>query len=967
MGDSSFMQANHVEFLQLLNGEVQYVVPRWQRRYCWDESDIERLVTDLLTIAKVDRPGAAHYGGALLTFPESTTAGGVPTHRVVDGQQRLTTVSILLACIADIIGSGPKSGWTEQLLRDRLTNHASRPPQKRRKLRLQDEDEGEYRRGLEGNPGGPGAVAQAWRIVRRLVAGCDVASLLKGLERFKVVAIALGAMDDPQQIFESLNATGRPLTESEKVKNWLLMGLTDEEQQDLHSNHWIEIERRLGVERTSEPVDTFLRDFLRWRTGRNLGIARVHEEFRRWAVREGRDGDRPALCRELARLAGLYGILTGTAGGHSNAKARQALRHLRGMGIDTHRPLSLRLLDDAARDVHEGAKGALATTLESVGTWITRLWLAGRAIPGLNTAATELAHGPGPQPGADYTEHWLARIRRLRNTRIGVPEDDEVRDGVRKRKAYGGSASRSTFALLSALMEDEHGPESPARDKLTIEHVMPRKLTDDWKRDLGVDAEDLHGRWRDRLANLTLSGDTINSGMGAGTFAAKREVYARSAIGMTRRVANEGSWNLEALERRSRDLAARALTRWPWKDRREAVPGAAAAPLKWRIGNGLWREETVASRMVLNVVGALLKLDPANGAKLSGDAISVNLHPATRFPPGTLAGTLLMKAVPGHDEYVLYPYHRTYRHSADFCRTVGERCGVKVEVEWKDSNLAHEFWEFFKANTGGVSGQTTAWRSATQRTAPVNAFGDRIRVHAGKELLRLDIAVKQSMDGGRRQRVREFSRMIHRSLTDQEVVDDPERREQDCSASVVRNWARDDRNRWDQAAQWMRDQHDRLRAIAQQEGSPFVSPAERTFFKSCDDCGRTVFSRILKWARSGSLSIHWGAKGFSVGVDVDSARVVVCYAYPPDSVYGQSLYTALCDSAGMPKSAVPPAEVERLWTAAEATGLTAPAGRELKVPIDRDFSLDQVGGLVAWCESVQRAIIEHGLEATPEE
>ena len=338
-------------------------------------------------------------------------------------------MSILLACIAESMGSGRKGGWTKQLLRDRLTNHPSYPLEKRRKLRLQDKDEDEYRRGLEGNPGGPGAVAQAWRIARRVVARCDVASLLKGIDRFRVVSIALDATDDPQQIFESLNATGRPLTESEKVKNWLLMGLPDEEQQDLHDNHWIVIEQELGVERDTEPVDLVPRDFLRWKTGRNLGIRRVHEEIRRWAVRQGMDQDRPALCRELARLARLYGILTGTAGKHPDAGAERALRHLRAMGIDTHRPLTLRLLDDAARGVHEGAGYALAPTLEAVGAWITRLWVANRPMAGLNTAATELAHRRGPDPEMDYSTYWLDRIRRLRNTRVGVPQSQlDLRD-----------------------------------------------------------------------------------------------------------------------------------------------------------------------------------------------------------------------------------------------------------------------------------------------------------------------------------------------------------------------------------------------------------------------------------------------------------------------------------------------------------------------------------------------------------
>ena len=97
------MHAHHIEFLELLNGQVQYVVPRWQRRYRWGQSDIERLVEDLLTVA-VAGPQAAHYGGTLLTFPEPGAAGVVKTFRVVDGQQRLTTVSILLACIADALG-----------------------------------------------------------------------------------------------------------------------------------------------------------------------------------------------------------------------------------------------------------------------------------------------------------------------------------------------------------------------------------------------------------------------------------------------------------------------------------------------------------------------------------------------------------------------------------------------------------------------------------------------------------------------------------------------------------------------------------------------------------------------------------------------------------------------------------------------------------------------------------------------
>ena len=244
------------------------------------------------------------------------------------------------------------------------------------------------------------------------------------------------------------------------------------------------------------------------------GIDLVYEGLRRWAVQQRQAENRPALCRELARLARLYGVLTGTAGKHPDAKVERELRHLREMGIDIHRPLTLRLLNDASGNGRADVTNEeLAKTLAGIGTWTTRLWLADRPTPGMNRAVGELAHGPGPGAGEDFAGHWLGRIHRLRNTRVGVPNDEAVQEGIRTRKAYGGSATRTSFAVLCAMMEAEQREGSPARDHLTIEHVMPQKLTDDWKRALGDAAEEKHGRYRDRLANPTLSGDATNSGM----------------------------------------------------------------------------------------------------------------------------------------------------------------------------------------------------------------------------------------------------------------------------------------------------------------------------------------------------------------------------------------------------------------------------------------------------------------------
>ncbi|MCY3840989.1 MAG: hypothetical protein OXH09_20475 [Gammaproteobacteria bacterium] len=142
------------------------------------------------------------------------------------------------------------------------------------------------------------------------------------------------------------------------------------------------------------------------------------------------------------------------------------------MGIDVHRPLTMRLLHDAKEGSVPNAE--LADVLGPVGAWITRMWLADRPLAGLNKATAELANGSGPGEGEDLAGHWRGRIDRLRNSRVGVPHDEAVTEGIRTRKAYGGSATRTSFAVLCAMMEAESREESPARDRLTLEHVMPR-------------------------------------------------------------------------------------------------------------------------------------------------------------------------------------------------------------------------------------------------------------------------------------------------------------------------------------------------------------------------------------------------------------------------------------------------------------------------------------------------------------
>ena len=187
---------------------------------------------------------------------------------------------------------------------------------------------------------------------------------------------------------------------------------------------------------------------------------------------------------------------------------------------------------------------------------------------------------------------------------------------------------------------------------------------------------------RDRLANLTLSGDATNAGLGTRTFSQKSEIYRNSPIGMTRRVAREADWGEEALERRAEQLASEALNLWPWEATGQAAP--EQAPFRWRVDGGDWRAADSGSGLVLAVVGALVAHDPRNVERLTGDTLSRDLQPANRVPPDSKVGTLTFRAVPGREDVVIYPYGGNYPESAERCRQMGVRCGVDLDVVFND-------------------------------------------------------------------------------------------------------------------------------------------------------------------------------------------------------------------------------------------------------------------------------------------
>lgn len=273
----------------------------------------------------------------------------------------------------------------------------------------------------------------------------------------------------------------------------------------------------LGARHDAKRIDVFLRDVMRWRTGRLVAGSGTYDEFRRWAIREERDSPerRPELCAELASLASLYGQLTGAAATRPSRGVERELGHLRALGVDTHRPFTLRLLWDAQRAGESGRDPKwLVHTLGSVSSWITGLWLAGHSFTGLGKAFVELASKKVPGTEPDRARFWRWRMAGAQDQRSAVPSDSEVTDGIRLTSKYGGKDTKATRAVLYAITDRQTRGEVRWED-LTVEHIMPQKLTKEWREDLGDRVEEIHGRHLHRLGNLTLCGGSWQSAMSA--------------------------------------------------------------------------------------------------------------------------------------------------------------------------------------------------------------------------------------------------------------------------------------------------------------------------------------------------------------------------------------------------------------------------------------------------------------------
>lgn len=569
------MKAKESKLLKFLQGEKQFHVPLYQRTYSWLRPQCEQYWHDLLTAGQDDKVDA-HFMGAVVYIGRGVyNTSDITQMLVIDGQQRLTTTTLLLLALArhlgpqgEIVliseaddGTVSETRITAARLRENyLINRHEDGNDGFYKLLLTQSDRETLQRLLSDGPlpAPPSSrVVENLRFFEEKLADHDVdlRDVYRGLQKLVVVDVALEqGKDNPQLIFESMNSTGLDLTQSDLIRNFVLMGLEAKEQNKLYRDYWKPMEDRFAG-RKPEDFDRFVRDYLSLRQPSNTPerLDKVYVAFKRHAMSHK---DTPELVKDLADMAQYYAVLLDPSALEKDADVRQALLDVAALKLDVVFPFFLQVYADWKENVI--SKDELLQILRITESYLYRRGICGIGSQGLNKLFPDL---PRRIEQSNYVQSFQDALYELK-TYLRFPRDAEFREALRHRDLY--QVKRLCGYTLLKLENHDHR-EPISLGNLTIEHVMPQteNLSPEWLAMLGPDAEQVQGRYLHTLGNLTLT--AYNSELSARPFAEKRDMkggFKDSHLRLNAALAQLNEWNEEEIKKRAEQLSEKAAQVW---------------------------------------------------------------------------------------------------------------------------------------------------------------------------------------------------------------------------------------------------------------------------------------------------------------------------------------------------------------------------------------------------------------------
>lgn len=587
---------------QLFELDVRYVVPLYQRPYVWDKGEQwEPLWDDIVALLEhqltLDDVHFSHFLGAIVLDQTTQTPGSIPQYTVIDGQQRLTTLQIVLAAAAAAADEYAETQEGE-ILRD-LTRNDERKAGGTELFKVWPTNLNRNSFQAVMTPGGPpdghaddpdNRIDEAYAFFLKQMCewlkAMDVDERPAAVRRLrvvlsellKVVAITLEADDNAQVIFETLNARGTPLLALDLVKNAVFLEASNQSndpdhlylkvwQPQLDDDYWRTV-RRQG--RLNRPVgELFLMHWLSMKLQRVVPATELFAAFRSHILGAVPPPAIDALIPEVCDAAAMMRSFDTQA---AFSVEERFFRRLEALDTSTVLPLVLRLFLDKDLEVSRRER-----SLQMLESWLVRRMLMGLTTRSYNkqipTLLTRVANDP-----ARADEVILDDLSGSTGQSSRWPSDDEIRVQVATRGMYGYIAQPRIVMVLSAIEEALHNPKVEALQlpgDLSIEHLLPQKWQAEWPLDSTLTpakrevAEASRAEHIHLLGNLTLTTGSLNAALSNAAWEKKRgDLNKTSKLLINQRIIddNPDRWDEAAIDRRGKELADQIVTIWPGAD-----------------------------------------------------------------------------------------------------------------------------------------------------------------------------------------------------------------------------------------------------------------------------------------------------------------------------------------------------------------------------------------------------------------
>lgn len=567
------MKAAEASLLQLMKKAQQFIIPIYQRTYSWTEKESRQLWDDILRAGSDERIHD-YFIGSIVYIEQGQSQVTVQSPLlVIDGQQRITTVTLLLEALACRLGdSEPVEGCSALKIRSYYLQNPLEQGESMFKLMLTQADKTSLN-ALVTQSALPDdhsvRISQNFELFSNLVDELDeqsVTYLWQGLTKLIVVDVSLTrGQDSPQLIFESMNSTGRELSQADLIRNYVLMGLDPDHQESLYKKHWRPMEVRFGQEAYGAYFDSFMRHYLTVKTGDIPNVKAVYEAFKAYSsTPEATAAGVDSLVEDIERYAHYYCAMAFAQ--EADSGLRDGFNDLKELRVDVAYPLLLELYADYSTDLL--LRDDFLQILRLIESYVFRRAVCSIPTNSLNKTFATFSRGINKD---HYLESVTAALLPMPSYRH-FPGDDEFTRELITRDLY--KFPRSIYFLRR--LENFGRKEKVSVEEYTIEHIMPQNkdLSTAWKQSLGPDWKRIHDTKLHTLGNLTLTG--YNSEYSDRPFQEKRDMkggFRNSPLHLNEGLGQIEDWNEKAIDNRAERLAALAVETW-------ALPTLSSAVLE---------------------------------------------------------------------------------------------------------------------------------------------------------------------------------------------------------------------------------------------------------------------------------------------------------------------------------------------------------------------------------------------------